>query len=341
MPSLEEIKTKRKLQQQMLAKTLSGNDFKVGDPTAKAYAPVLSQLGLVLADKRLAKQEREAQGKYQKTLADALSPQIIEPATPNDDEGNPMPSSSREKTLQEMAQELMQNQDTAGLGSQLLLKGMDRQDAAKQREHELGLNNQFRSSENELTRRHQMDIARMNNDARADAAATKATRVSPAVQQKITQKMSSISALKMQLQKVKDAFGGIKNTYSAGKFTGGLLPTEKGGDFDKAVAMLSPLARQITRTPGEGAMSDYESRLVQMGLPSRSEHESVTQKQIADWEDMINVLESGYTGLSPDQQVEQPAMLPSAAPKASSGTGLSKDEQSELDQLRKELGRGR
>lgn len=340
MPSLEEIKLKRKLKQMALAKTLSGYDFKVGDPTAKAYAPVLAQLGGMISDKRLAKQEKEAQGNYQKTLADALSPQTIAPATPNDDEGNPMPSSSREKTLQEMAQGLMQNQDTASLGTQLFLKGMDRQDAAKQREHELTLNNQFRSSENELNRQHTTNLAKMNNEARADAATTKATRVSPAVQQKINQKMSSISALKMQLQKVKDAFGGIKNTYSAGKFTGGLLPTEKGGDFDKAVAMLSPLARQITRTPGEGAMSDYESRLVQMGLPSRSEHESVTAKQIADWEDMINVLESGYTGLSPEQQVQQPAMLPST-PKSSPGTGLSQEEQSELEQLRKELNRGR
>lgn len=341
MPSLEEIKLKRKLQQLALAKTLSGSDFKVGDPTAKAYAPVLAQLGGMIADKRLAKQEKEAQGNYQKTLADALSPvQTPGEVLPEGVSGPAQPGSTREKTLQEMAQGLMQNQDIAGLGTQLFLKGMDRQDASKQREHELTLNNQFRSSENELNRRSQMDIARMNNEARADAANTRATRVSPAVQQKINQKMTSISALKMQLQKVKDAFGGIKNTYSAGKFTGGLLPSEKGGDFDKAVAMLSPLARQITRTPGEGAMSDYESRLVQMGLPSRSEHESVTQKQIADWEDMISVLESGYTGLSPDQQAQQPAMLPST-PKTSPGTGLSKEEQSELEQLRKELGRGR
>lgn len=165
MPSLEEIKQKRKQNQIMLANALAKNQpYKAGDPIINAWQPAIAQLTGLIADKKLAGQEKDAQGAYQQTLANALSPKVIAPATPNDDEGNAMPFSSREKSMQEMAQGLMQNPDTSGLGSQLLLKGMDRQDASKQREHELELNNQFRSSENELNRKNAMDIARLRFD---------------------------------------------------------------------------------------------------------------------------------------------------------------------------------
>lgn len=144
------------------------------------------------------------------------------------------------------------------------------------------------------------------DEAQGKVAPRKAA--SNANQQKVSSKLASIRALKQQLAKVKAAFegevgsdgkkkGGLKDSWSAGKGTG-WLPTESGDAFDNAVALLSPLSRQLTRTAGEGSMSDYESRLAQMALPSRNSYESVTAKQIQDWEDLINVIESGYGEMS-------------------------------------------
>lgn len=292
MESLSNIKAKRKLQQEMMAKALmQGTTVNPGENPMKAWAPVMQVIGGQIADKRLAGQEKEAQERYRTTLADALVPGA---------------------DLGKASSSLMQNPDTSDMGLKLFTEGV------KQRGDQ-----DFKRTEAEANRQNLRDIARMNIEGRqsvAEMAAASRGKPNPATLQKIQQKKQQINALKMQLQKVKEAFegktspdgqvsGGLKDSFSAGYGTG-WLPTESGQAFDKAVAMLSPLARQISRTPGEGAMSDYESRLVQQGLPDRNAHESTTAKQIADWEDLISVLESGYSELSPEQKIEQPALLP-------------------------------
>lgn len=109
-------------------------------------------------------------------------------------------------------------------------------------------------------------------------------------------KLATLKIAKQQLAQIKEKFAGIKGSYSAGPLQG-MLPTETGKAFDAAVAPLTQTIIGLTRTPGIGSMSDYESRLAAAPIPSRSSYESVTQQQIQQIEDYINTLDSEYTSM--------------------------------------------
>lgn len=109
----------------------------------------------------------------------------------------------------------------------------------------------------------------------------------------ITNNRRSLSLLKAQLANVRSAWARIKDTTEAGPGQG-LLPTPDGQRFDRAVTQLAPFFRQISRTPGEGATSDYESRLQQAALPSRTDYEATTEDSIANIENIISALEQEY-----------------------------------------------
>jgi hypothetical protein len=47
------------------------------------------------------------------------------------------------------------------------------------------------------------------------------------------------------------------------------LPSQGNAQMDRAFGQLQTLVRPATRTPGEGAMSDYESKLAMQATPSR------------------------------------------------------------------------
>jgi hypothetical protein len=98
---------------------------------------------------------------------------------------------------------------------------------------------------------------------------------------------------------------------SAGAFGQGRLPTERGKAFDAAVDQMRSTLTALTRVPGVGAMSDYETRLDQAKFPSRQNYESVTAQQIDAIDGMLNAIESGYTdllgGQSQQAQPGQPA----------------------------------
>jgi hypothetical protein len=121
--------------------------------------------------------------------------------------------------------------------------------------------------------------------------------LTPQVRAKINDKLITMQALKKQLETVKEKWAKIKDSSSAGAFGQGYIPTEAGKGFDAAVDALRPLFRQVSRTPGEGSMSDYETRLAQAPLPNRTQYESVTEQQIAQIEDMVAAIESGYQGM--------------------------------------------
>lgn len=86
MASQEEFARRRLLQQQLMAKALTGGtggyDFKAGDPPAKAWQPVIQQFGALMAGKRLAKEEGAANKKFQDALAGALTAGKGTPGTP-------------------------------------------------------------------------------------------------------------------------------------------------------------------------------------------------------------------------------------------------------------------
>lgn len=101
MATLEEIKARRKLQQEMMVKALMQPSYiQPGEPPAKAWQPAIQALGGMIADKRLAGQEEEATANYQKALAEALAPGVDNETA---------------------ARRLMQNPDTSDMGLKLLL----------------------------------------------------------------------------------------------------------------------------------------------------------------------------------------------------------------------------
>jgi hypothetical protein len=141
-------------------------------------------------------------------------------------------------------------------------------------------------------------------------------------------KLNTIALARKQLNDIRSAFegaqdqktgqraGGIKDTSAAGpSWTGqGVLPSEGGAKFDKAVDMMRDTLTSITRTPGVGSMSDYETKLGQAKFPSRHEYESVTQQTIDSLDDQLALLENGYTNLlsGNTQSGAQPPTQPQA-----------------------------
>jgi ribosomal protein S13 len=87
---------------------------------------------------------------------------------------------------------------------------------------------------------------------------------------------------------------------SAGAFGQGKVPTESGKAFDAAVNGMRNTITSLTRVPGVGAMSDYETKLSQASMPNREEYESVTQQQIDQVAQLIQTLEDGYASLAPE-----------------------------------------
>jgi hypothetical protein len=113
-------------------------------------------------------------------------------------------------------------------------------------------------------------------------------------------KLIDLQSVKNQLAKVQQMFGPIQNTMSAGPFGQGKLPTEDGRRYDAAVALLQQQVRKLTRTPGEGSMSDWEGRLALLANPDRNDYESVTQDKIDQLNALVNQIEAGYTALRDD-----------------------------------------
>ncbi|MUV13595.1 D-Ala-D-Ala carboxypeptidase family metallohydrolase [Noviluteimonas gilva] len=113
-------------------------------------------------------------------------------------------------------------------------------------------------------------------------------------------KLIDLNAIEHQLSLVENAFQPLENSFSATPYVGKYLPTEDGKRFDAAVSLLQGMVRKLTRTPGEGAMSDYETQLAQLANPSRSEYESVTKDQLAQLKALVKATRDGYQAVLED-----------------------------------------
>jgi hypothetical protein len=130
-----------------------------------------------------------------------------------------------------------------------------------------------------------------------------------------------IRMVRDQLNKAKGNYGALAGTLSAGP-GGAMLPTEGGVLFDKSIDSLRGGITAITRVPGVGAMSDYETRLDQAKFPSRNLYESAGNQQLQSLDDMLNALEVGYADML-GEEIQQPSApaaqaapaAPTAAPK--------------------------
>ncbi len=101
--------------------------------------------------------------------------------------------------------------------------------------------------------------------------------------------------------------------------------TSAGKAFDAAVSGLRQTFTAITRVPGLGSMSDYETRLAQAPLPGRGDlYREVMKQKTAQIRMMLDELESGYRSQLGGQA--QPAPAPKPAPRSGSGRPASADE---------------
>lgn len=110
------------------------------------------------------------------------------------------------------------------------------------------------------------------------------------------QKLNALRPIEGQLARVEKAMAAAEKDGWTG-WVGGMVPgrfDKESNVFDKTLRNLATLIRQLTRTPGEGAMSDYESRLAEAILPTRTDTPEGRAEAIAGIKDLISNIRSGY-----------------------------------------------
>lgn len=112
----------------------------------------------------------------------------------------------------------------------------------------------------------------------------------------INTKLTALDAIEQQLAEVERLIPIVEREGWTG-YLQGLVPggmDEQSNAFDKAVATLTALVRQLTRTPGEGSMSDYESKLAAAIPPSRRDTDAGRDQSIRDLRALVETTRSGY-----------------------------------------------
>lgn len=124
----------------------------------------------------------------------------------------------------------------------------------------------------------------------------KAAPLSPKDTGVVKQKLIQISTARTQLATAKEKWKALQNSLSAGP-GGGFLPTPAGKAFDAAIDGMRGSITALTRVPGVGAMSDYETRLDQAKFPERGNYEEVTAQKLDQLDALVNGLDTGYRDL--------------------------------------------
>lgn len=110
-------------------------------------------------------------------------------------------------------------------------------------------------------------------------------------------KLNMVQNARQQLDRIKQTFEAGRQGVNAFGPGQGILPTQAGKLFDAAVDQMRSSLTALTRTPGVGAMSDYETRLDQSKFPARTDYETVTAQKLQGIEDFLNTVEQGYTDM--------------------------------------------
>lgn len=115
----------------------------------------------------------------------------------------------------------------------------------------------------------------------------------------VRQKLVSLSAISNQLDRVEQAYSEARAKGYVGPgwgnvpFSGAF--NDESAKLDKAIAQVQPLIRSLTRTPGEGSMSDYESKLAASTLPTRQDNEAGFKEALTGLRELIGITKSGYS----------------------------------------------
>ena len=95
-----------------------------------------------------------------------------------------------------------------------------------------------------------------------------------------------------QVKRVRELYDELKDTSALGPVQG-RIKGPRTAAFDAAVSALQTTIRKMTRTAGEGSMSDWEGRLAQAQLPASHDWESVIGQKIDQLDDLISIIDSG------------------------------------------------
>lgn len=119
-------------------------------------------------------------------------------------------------------------------------------------------------------------------------------------------KLTLIGQAKQQLALVKQRIKEAKGVTSGGYWgVQALVPSEKGKLLDGAVDSMRNIVTSLTRTPGIGANSDFETRLQQAQLPVRTDREAVQDQKAQSMQELLDALEGGYSDLIGQEPPEQ------------------------------------
>jgi hypothetical protein len=129
------------------------------------------------------------------------------------------------------------------------------------------------------------------------------------------QKLIDLQSVKNQLALVRQKFAPLQGSLSAGGFGQGMIPTVTGKQFDGAVSLLSQFIRKMTRTPGEGSMSDWEGKLALLANPNRGDYEAVTADKLDQLDALVNQIEQGYSALLQDNTAPPAQSAPANQPR--------------------------
>jgi hypothetical protein len=127
-------------------------------------------------------------------------------------------------------------------------------------------------------------------------------------------KLTQVKVARQQLNVAKQKFAAIKDSLSAGP-GGKYLPTPAGKAFDAAIDTMRSSITALTKVPGLGSMSDYETRLDQAKFPDRGQYEDVAEQQLQAIEDLLNTVDGGYSEMLGSKSQSQAPQGGKATPK--------------------------
>lgn len=184
------------------------------------------------------------------------------------------------------------------------------QDQRATAEDRANLQRELAALRDETTRRGQ-DMTQQNTQTRA------APKLSPSGATQARAKLADVQIMKGQLENLKAARAKL-GEWDTGKVVGGRQTMSVAAEsYDKALDAIRTTVRKLTRTPGEGSMSDWEGKMSLAQLPTRDVFNVETLDQgIAQLDELAN----GYETLVGDM-LGQPAVAPgSGGPKTEFAT---------------------
>lgn len=131
--------------------------------------------------------------------------------------------------------------------------------------------------------------------ATASGTSTDGVEMTKAQRGNVNMKLRTLPNIERQLTEVErlaGELGDLNSGFVAGRLPGGLSASANA--YDKAVANLRTQIRQLTRTPGEGSISDWEGQLNELTLPGRADTPEGRAQALKDMRALVQGIRTGY-----------------------------------------------